>query len=173
MLPIMERFRSFQNARFLRAGACVRMRISQQECSLRLHNLFTWIPSKLRSSRCLSARVQDAKRCSSVRLILLIYWNISYNLSCSGKLLEKGLITEAAHDWMLTAPAVSNVYRHTERRAWLRYDCLSNQNSLTVGKVCAFPSCQRGQCPLSMPSLHQLAPFPDSVVPCLHSNIPF
>ena len=30
------------------------------------------------------------------------------NLSCSGKLLEKGLITEAVHDWILTAPAVSN-----------------------------------------------------------------
>ena len=33
---------------------------------------------------------------------------LKHNLSCSGKLLEKGLITEAVHDWILTAPAVSN-----------------------------------------------------------------
>ena len=33
---------------------------------------------------------------------------LKHNLSCSGKLLEKGLITEALHDWILTASAVSN-----------------------------------------------------------------
>ena len=31
-----------------------------------------------------------------------------HNLSCSGKLLEKALITEAVHDWVLTAQGVSN-----------------------------------------------------------------
>ena len=34
---------------------------------------------------------------------------LKHNLSaCSGKLLEKGLITEAVHDWVLTAQGVSN-----------------------------------------------------------------
>ena len=34
--------------------------------------------------------------------------HLKHTLSCSGKLLEKGLITEAVHDYVLTAQGVSN-----------------------------------------------------------------
>ena len=47
---------------------------------------------------------------------------LKHNLSCSGKLLEKGLITEAVHDWILTAPAVSN-----QDRAARLVSCLADR----------------------------------------------
>ena len=44
------------------------------------------------------------------------------NLSCSGKLLEKGLITEAVHNWVLTAQGVS-----TQEKAARLVSCLADR----------------------------------------------
>ena len=64
------------------------------------------LPWKLRSSIRMSVESPGRKtvlQCTSDLISLL-----KHNLSCSGKLLEKGLITEAVHDWILTAQGVSN-----------------------------------------------------------------
>ena len=47
---------------------------------------------------------------------------LKHHLSCSGKLLEKGLITEPVHDWILTAPAVSN-----QQKAARLVSCLADR----------------------------------------------
>ena len=47
---------------------------------------------------------------------------LKHNLSCSGKLLEKGLITEAVHDYVLTAQGVS-----TQEKAARLVSCLADR----------------------------------------------
>ena len=47
---------------------------------------------------------------------------LKHNLSCSGKLLEKGLITEAVHNWVLTAQGVS-----TQEKAARLVSCLADR----------------------------------------------
>ena len=92
------------------------MRIPQQECwGVSLHCLLT-------SEASIKMSVESPGRKAVLQCTSDLASLLKHNLSCSGKLLEKGLITEAVHDWILTAPAVSN-----QDRAARLVSCLSDR----------------------------------------------
>ena len=71
------------------------MRISQHECwSVSIHCLLT-------SEASIKMSVESPGRKAVLQCMSDLTSLLKHNLSWSGKLLEKGLITEAVHDWIL------------------------------------------------------------------------
>ena len=60
------------------------------------------------ANRCKMSSIESPGRKAVVQCTSDVTSLLKHNLSCSGKLLEKGLITKDVHDFVLTATAVSN-----------------------------------------------------------------